>query len=147
MTEIDIAKRLMDYGFHAPTVSFPVPGTIMVEPTGPNQGRTGPLRRAMVGIREEIPQGRRRWSAADNPLKNALHTQADVVDAEWRHPYSREEAVFPLPWVKLNKFWPSVNRIDDVFGDRNLNCSCPPPGVCLGLRWAYCMPRASTWRC
>ena len=130
VTEIDIAKRLMDYGFHAPTVSFPVPGTIMVEPTeSESKAELDRFVAAMVGIREEIRKVEGGgWSAADNPLKNAPHTQADVVDAEWRHPYSREEAVFPLPWVKLNKFWPSVNRIDDVFGDRNLNCSCPPPG-------------------
>lgn len=128
IAEIDIAKRLMDYGFHAPTVSFPVAGTIMVEPTeSESKAELDRFIAAMVAIREEIRQIENgTWSADDNPLKNAPHTQADLVDAEWRHPYSRQQAVFPLPWVAANKFWPSVNRIDDVYGDRNLNCACPP---------------------
>ena len=125
IAEIDIAKRLMDYGFHAPTVSFPVAGTIMVEPTeSESKAELDRFIAAMVSIREEIrkiEQGV--WPAGDNPLKRAPHTQADVVDAEWNRPYSREEAVFPLPWVRENKFWPSVNRIDDVYGDRNPCCS------------------------
>jgi glycine dehydrogenase len=129
IAEIDIAKRLMDYGFHAPTVSFPVPGTIMVEPTeSESKAELDRFIAALVAIREEIRHIEAgTWPTDDNPLKNAPHTQADVVDADWKHPYSRQEAVFPLPWVKANKFWPSVNRIDDVFGDRNLNCACPPP--------------------
>ncbi len=128
IAEIDIAKRLMDYGFHAPTVSFPVAGTIMVEPTeSESKAELDRFVAALIAIREEIKKIEAGiWPADDNPLKNAPHTQADVVDAEWRHPYSREEAVFPLHWVKANKFWPSVNRIDDVYGDRNLNCACPP---------------------
>ncbi|MBL8430928.1 MAG: aminomethyl-transferring glycine dehydrogenase, partial [Dechloromonas sp.] len=128
IAEIDIAKRLMDYGFHAPTVSFPVAGTIMVEPTeSESKAELDRFIDALIAIREEIRQVENGvWPAADNPLKNAPHTQADVVDAGWSHPYSREQAVFPLPWVRSNKFWPSVNRIDDVYGDRHLNCACPP---------------------
>lgn len=128
IAEIDIAKRLMDYGFHAPTVSFPVAGTIMVEPTeSESKAELDRFVEAMAAIREEIrkiEQGV--WPADNNPLKNAPHTQADVVDAGWDRPYSREDAVFPLPWVAANKFWPSVNRIDDVYGDRNLFCACVP---------------------
>ncbi|MEI7611782.1 MAG: aminomethyl-transferring glycine dehydrogenase [Betaproteobacteria bacterium] len=128
IAEIDIAKRLMDYGFHAPTVSFPVAGTMMVEPTeSESKAELDRFIAAMVAIREEISkieQGT--WPADNNPLKNAPHTQADIVDADWKRPYTRQEAVFPLPWVAANKFWPSVNRIDDVYGDRNLFCSCVP---------------------
>ena len=118
----------MDYGFHAPTVSFPVAGTIMVEPTeSESKAELDRFIAAMISIREEIrkiEQGS--WPADNNTLKNAPHTQADVISSEWDRPYSREEAVFPLPWVAANKFWPSVNRIDDVYGDRNLFCSCVP---------------------
>jgi len=128
IAEIDIAKRLMDYGFHAPTVSFPVAGTIMVEPTeSESKAELDRFCAAMASIRNEIrkiEQGV--WPADNNPLKNAPHTQADIIDANWNRPYSREEAVFPLPWVAANKFWPSVNRIDDVYGDRNLFCACAP---------------------
>ena len=128
ISETDIAKRLMDYGFHAPTVSFPVAGTIMVEPTeSESKAELDRFIAAMISIREEIRQIENGiWAADNNPLKNAPHSQADVIDADWKHPYSRQVAVFPLPWVAANKFWPSVNRIDDVFGDRNLNCACPP---------------------
>jgi len=128
IAEIDIAKRLMDYGFHAPTVSFPVAGTIMVEPTeSESKAELDRFIAAMIGIREEIRQIENSvWTADNNPLKNAPHTQADVIDGDWQHPYSRQQAAFPLPWVAANKFWPSVNRIDDVYGDRNLNCACPP---------------------
>ena len=128
ITEIDIAKRLMDYGFHAPTVSFPVAGTIMVEPTeSESKAELDRFIGAMIAIRAEIRQIENGvWTADNNPLTNAPHSQADVVDADWTHPYSREQAVFPLPWVRSNKFWPSVNRIDDVHGDRHLNCACPP---------------------
>ncbi len=126
ISEIDIAKRLMDYGFHAPTVSFPVAGTLMVEPTeSENQAELDRFCAAMISIRNEIrnvEQGV--WPREDNPLKNAPHTLADIV-GEWRRPYTRETAVFPLPWVASNKFWPSVNRIDDVWGDRNLVCTLP----------------------
>ncbi len=128
IAEIDIAKRLMDYGFHAPTVSFPVAGTIMVEPTeSESKAELDRFIAAMISIREEIRQIEYGvWSADNNPLKNAPHTQADVIDGDWQHSYNRQQAVFPLPWVAANKFWPSVNRIDDVYGDRNLNCACPP---------------------
>ena len=128
IAEIDIAKRLMDYGFHAPTVSFPVAGTIMVEPTeSESKAELDRFIAALIGIREEIRKVENgTWPADDNPLKRAPHTQADLADAEWNRPYSRREAAFPLPWVAENKFWPSVNRIDDVYGDRNLFCSCPP---------------------
>ena len=128
ISEIDIAKRLMDYGFHAPTVSFPVAGTMMVEPTeSESQAELDRFIAAMIGIREEIRQIELgHWPADDNPLKHAPHTQADLVDEQWKRPYTRQEAVFPLPYVAENKFWPSVNRIDDVYGDRHLFCACPP---------------------
>ncbi len=127
ISEVDIAKRLMDYGFHAPTMSFPVAGTIMVEPTeSEDLGELERFVEAMIAIREEIRQIEAgSWPAEDNPLKHAPHTQADFL-GEWSRPYSREQAVFPLPWVAENKFWPSVNRIDDVYGDRNLFCACVP---------------------
>ncbi|MCZ2173643.1 MAG: aminomethyl-transferring glycine dehydrogenase [Burkholderiales bacterium] len=128
IAEIDIAKRLMDYGFHAPTVSFPVAGTIMVEPTeSESKGELDRFVAALISIREEIRKVESgAWPAEDNPLKRAPHTQADLADAEWNRPYTRREAAFPLHWVAQNKFWPSVNRIDDVYGDRNLFCACPP---------------------
>ena len=128
IAEIDIAKRLMDYGFHAPTVSFPVAGTIMVEPTeSESKSELDRFIAALISIREEIRKVENgAWPADDNPLKRAPHTQADLAEADWNRPYSRQEAVFPLPWVAENKFWPSVNRIDDVYGDRNLFCACPP---------------------
>jgi glycine dehydrogenase len=128
ISETDIAKRLMDYGFHAPTVSFPVAGTIMIEPTE-SESKTELDRfiAALLSIREEIRQVETgQWPTEDNPLKRAPHTQADLAEAEWNRPYSRQQAVFPLPWVAENKFWPSVNRIDDVYGDRNLFCACVP---------------------
>ncbi|MDP1654142.1 MAG: aminomethyl-transferring glycine dehydrogenase [Rhodocyclaceae bacterium] len=127
IAEIDIAKRLMDYGFHAPTVSFPVAGTLMVEPTeSENQAELDRFVAAMISIRNEIRKIEAgEWPQDDNPLKHAPHTQADII-GEWNRPYSRETAVFPLPYVAANKFWPSVNRIDDVYGDRNLHCSCVP---------------------
>ncbi len=128
ITETDIAKRLMDYGFHAPTVSFPVAGTIMIEPTeSESKAELDRFVAAMESIRAEIRQVESgAWPADNNPLKNAPHTQVDLVDADWKRPYSRAEAAFPLPWVAENKFWPSVNRIDDVYGDRNLFCACVP---------------------
>lgn len=128
ITEVDIAKRLMDYGFHAPTMSFPVPGTIMVEPTeSEDLAELDRFIAAMIAIREEIARVERgELPVDDNPLKNAPHTQFEVAAAVWSHPYSREEAAFPLPWVAENKFWPSVGRIDDVYGDRNLFCACVP---------------------
>ena len=128
IAEIDIAKRLMDYGFHAPTVSFPVAGTMMIEPTeSESKAELDRFVEAMIAIRAEIAKIEQGvWPADDNPLKNAPHTQADVIGSEWKRPYSVAEAVFPLPWVAANKFWPSVNRIDDVYGDRHLFCACAP---------------------
>ena len=128
VAEIDIAKRLMDYGFHAPTVSFPVAGTLMVEPTeSENRAELDRFCEAMISIRNEIRKIEAgEWPQDDNPLKHAPHTQADVIGNEWNRPYSQQTAVFPLPWVAANKFWPSVNRIDDVYGDRNLFCACVP---------------------
>jgi glycine dehydrogenase len=127
IAEIDIAKRLMDYGFHAPTVSFPVAGTLMVEPTeSENQAELDRFCEAMIAIRNEIRKIEAgEWPQDNNPLKHAPHSQADIL-GDWDRPYSRETALFPLPWVAANKFWPSVNRIDDVYGDRNLFCACVP---------------------
>ena len=126
--EQDVAKRLMDYGFHAPTVSFPVPGTLMVEPT-----ESEPLEEldrfcdAMIAIRREIDAvAEGRADARDNVLKNAPHTAEDVTANEWTHPYGREEAAYPVPALRARKFWPAVSRIDNPYGDRNLMCACPP---------------------
>ena len=126
--EMDVAKRLMDYGFHAPTVSFPVAGTLMVEPTeSEDKAELDRFCDAMVQIRAEIDEivgGR--VDRGDNVLKNAPHTAEAVSATEWHHPYTREQAAFPLPFVRANKFWPPVGRIDNTYGDRNLFCSCPP---------------------
>jgi glycine dehydrogenase len=123
----DVAKRLMDYGFHAPTVSFPVPGTLMIEPTeSESLEELDRFCDAMIAIRKEISaieEGR--VDPQDNLLKNAPHTVEALLTAEWRHAYSREEAAFPLPWIRERKFWPSVGRIDNVYGDRNLVCTQP----------------------
>ena len=124
----DIAKRLMDYGFHAPTISFPVAGTMMIEPTESEaKVELDHYCDALIRIREEIravEEGRA--DATDNVLKNAPHTVHAVTANEWSHPYSREQAAFPTPWTRHRKFWPASARIDNVFGDRNLVCSCPP---------------------
>ena len=122
---VDIAKRLMDYGFHAPTVSFPVAGTLMVEPTeSENKVELDRFCDAMIAIRKEIAEATK--EDANNPLKNAPHTQAMLTADEWTLPYSRKQAAFPLDYISENKFWPSVRRVDDAFGDRNLICSCNP---------------------
>ena len=128
VTAQDVAKRLMDYGFHAPTVSFPVPGTLMVEPT-----ESEPLEEldrfcdAMLAIRDEIEDvAAGRAEPADNVLKNAPHTMEEVAGDAWTHPYTRQAAAFPRPFVAENKVWPAVGRIDDAHGDRNLVCACPP---------------------
>jgi glycine dehydrogenase len=128
ITETDVAKRLMDYGFHAPTVSFPVAGTLMIEPT--ESEPTEELDRfcdAMIAIRAEI-QAVIDGAAdpSDNVLKNAPHTAAAVSSDHWPHSYSREQAAYPLRFVRARKFWPSVGRINDPYGDRNLFCTCPP---------------------
>ena len=126
--EGDVAKRLMDYGFHAPTVSFPVPGTLMIEPTeSEDKAELDRFCDALLAIRQEIDDVvSGRADAKDNVLKNAPHTAAQVTADTWSHPYSREQAAYPLPWVRANKFWPSVGRIDNPYGDRNLMCICPP---------------------
>ena len=123
----DVAKRLMDYGFHAPTLSFPVPDTLMVEPTeSENRAELDRFCDAMIAIRQEIADvAAGKWPADDNPLKNAPHTATEVA-GEWNHPYSREQAAFPVPWLKGGKVWPTVKRIDNAAGDRNPVCTCPP---------------------
>ncbi|QYK00752.1 aminomethyl-transferring glycine dehydrogenase [Shewanella psychrotolerans] len=129
VTEMDIAKRLNDYGFHAPTMSFPVAGTLMIEPTeSESKVELDRFIDAMISIRGEIARVEAgEWPVDNNPLHNAPHTMADIMDPEFdSRPYSRELAVFPSAAVKANKFWPTVNRIDDVYGDRNLMCSCAP---------------------
>ncbi len=127
VSEVDIAKRLMDYGFHSPTMSFPVAGTFMIEPTeSESKAEMDHFIEAMVAIRKEISEiGAGDLDEQDNPLKNAPHTQADLRD--WQHGYSIERGAYPTRWTRDAKFWPSVNRIDDVFGDRNLMCACPSP--------------------
>jgi glycine dehydrogenase len=127
ISEVDIAKRLIDYGFHAPTMSFPVAGTFMIEPTeSESKVELDRFVEAMVSIRDEVRKVESgEWSTDDNPLHNAPHTLADITDT-WDRAYTIKEAVFPVPAAAKNKFWPTVNRIDDVYGDRNLICSCPP---------------------
>jgi glycine dehydrogenase len=126
--EQDVAKRLMDYGFHAPTVSFPVPGTMMIEPTESEaKDELDRFCDALIKIRGEIAavlEGRA--DAKDNVLKNAPHPAIAVVSDDWSHPYPRAEAAYPLPFVRFNKVWPAVARIDNPYGDRNLICACPP---------------------
>ncbi len=123
----DVAKRLMDFGFHAPTLSFPVTDTLMVEPTeSESKAELDRFCDAMIAIRQEIADVQAgRLDASDNPLKNAPHTAFEIA-AQWDHAYSREQAAFPLPWVREAKVWPSVKRIDNAGGDRNLMCTCPP---------------------
>jgi len=124
----DVAKRLMDYGFHAPTVSFPVMETMMIEPTeSESKAEIDRFCEAMISIRKEIAEiedGQADHS--DNVLKNAPHTAAQVMQTEWVHAYSREKAAFPAPWTRERKYWPPVARINEVQGDRNLICACPP---------------------
>ena len=125
----DIAKRLMDYGFHAPTMSFPVNGTLMVEPTeSENLAELDRFVDAMIAIRGEIDKVTKgEWDAEDNPLRNAPHTAEAVTADEWEHGYTRSEAAYPLPSLRMDKYWPPVGRVDQAYGDRNLVCSCPPP--------------------
>jgi glycine dehydrogenase len=124
----DVAKRLMDYGFHAPTISWPVAGTMMIEPTeSESKEELDRFCEAMISIRGEIDtiiSGNQ--DRQNNPLKNAPHTARQIAAENWEHPYSREQAAFPAPWTREQKFWPAVSRIDNVYGDRNLFCSCPP---------------------
>ncbi len=123
---VDIAKRLIDYGFHAPTMSFPVPGTLMVEPTeSESKVELDRFIEAMISIRKEIAEiESKQADAEDNVLKNSPHTAEAIVSAQWSHPYSREKAVFPLSHLRENKYWPPVGRIDNAYGDRNLHCTC-----------------------
>jgi glycine dehydrogenase len=124
----DAAKRLMDYGFHAPTMSFPVAGTMMIEPTeSEDKAELDRFCEAMLQIREEITEVQNgTYELSDNVLKNAPHTQSAVLAETWTKKYSRQKAVFPLPFIKANKFWPSVGRVNNPHGDRNLICTCPP---------------------
>ena len=125
---VDIAKRLQDYGFHAPTMAWPIATALMIEPTeSENQEECDRLCDALIAIRAEIvdiEEGK--MDRVNNPLKNAPHTQAVLMEAEWGKPYSREVAAFPAPWSLRSKFWPTVGRVNDAHGDSNLICSCPP---------------------
>ncbi|MBO1516171.1 aminomethyl-transferring glycine dehydrogenase [Psychrobacter halodurans] len=129
ITESDIAKRLMDYGFHSPTMSFPVAGTLMIEPTeSESVEELDRFISALKSIKAEAMKakaGEDGWTLEDNPLVNAPHTAAMITSEEWTHPYSRDTAAFPLPYIRAHKFWPSVARVDDAYGDKNLMCSCP----------------------
>lgn len=127
ITEVDFAKRLMDYGFHAPTMSFPVAGTFMIEPTESEPlCEIGRFIDAMIAIKKETDKVKNgEWQSDNNPLTNAPHTKVDLLN--WDKPYSIKDGLFPVSGQEINKFWPTVNRIDDVYGDRNLICSCPSP--------------------
>ena len=129
ITAEDVAKRLIDYGFHAPTMSFPVAGTLMVEPTeSEDLAELDRFCDAMIAIRQEIARvAAVEYDAKDNPLKNAPHTASMLLSAEWEHPYGREDGAYPLPGDRRAKYWPPVRRIDQAYGDRNLMCACPPP--------------------
>ncbi|OIH96794.1 MULTISPECIES: aminomethyl-transferring glycine dehydrogenase [unclassified Curtobacterium] len=128
ITVDDVAKRLVDYGFHAPTMSFPVAGTLMVEPTeSEDLAELDRFVDAMLAIRAEAAAVERgEWPADDNPLVHAPHTASSVISGEWTHAYTREQAVYPLPGISGRKYWPPVRRIDQAYGDRNLVCACPP---------------------
>jgi glycine dehydrogenase len=128
----DVAKRLIDYGFHAPTLSFPVAGTLMVEPTeSESRAELDRFCDAMIAIREEIAKveagpDRGGWPRDDNPLKAAPHTAQALLKSDWPHPYTREQAAYPVAALRRAKYWSPVGRVDNVWGDRNLFCSCPP---------------------
>jgi glycine dehydrogenase len=128
VTVDDVAKRLIDYGFHAPTMSFPVAGTLMVEPTeSEDLGELDRFVREMIAIKAEadaVASGV--WPADDNPLVHAPHTAASAIVGEWTHPYTREKAVYPVAGLVHRKYWPPVRRVDQAYGDRNLMCACPP---------------------
>jgi glycine dehydrogenase len=128
ISEADIAKRLMDYGFHAPTLSFPVHGTLMMEPTeSESKAELDRFIQAMIDIHADILEvAAGKVSAEESVLRKAPHTAGVIVSDEWDRPYSRQKAAFPLPWVNDNKFWPYVSRVNDGYGDRNLVCSCEP---------------------
>jgi glycine dehydrogenase len=124
----DLAKRLMDYGFHAPTLSFPVPGTVMIEPTeSEDKAELDRFCDAMIGIRNEIREIEDgKADKKDNVLKRAPHTMANICANLWERPYSREKAAFPEDRIRSNKFWPSIARVNNTYGDRNLVCTCEP---------------------
>jgi glycine dehydrogenase len=124
----DIAKRLIDYGFHAPTVSFPVAGTLMIEPTeSEDKGELDRFCDALIAIRKEIAEVEDGTAdKTDNVLKNAPHTAFSIISDDWNHAYSRQKAAYPVEYLKALKFWPSVGRVNNSYGDRNLICSCPP---------------------
>ena len=129
VTVDDVAKRLIDYGFHAPTMSFPVAGTLMIEPTeSEDLAELDRFCAAMIAIREEIARVTAGdYDHADSPLANAPHTAPMLLATDWKHPYSREEAAYPLAGSLRAKYWPPVRRVDQAYGDRNLLCACPPP--------------------
>ncbi|MEZ4873784.1 MAG: aminomethyl-transferring glycine dehydrogenase [Bdellovibrionales bacterium] len=124
----DVAKRLMDYGFHSPTMSWPVPGTLMIEPTeSESKAELDRFCEAMISIRKEIDQvDKGDYPQDNNPLVNAPHSADDLIEDTWNRPYSQKQAFYPLPWVQENKYWPPVNRVDNAYGDKNLLCACPP---------------------
>ncbi len=128
VTDEDVAKRLMDYGFHAPTMSFPVPGTLMIEPTeSESKAELDRFCDALISIKKEILDVESsKADKSDNVLKNAPHTAQEIASDNWTHPYSREQAAYPAEWLRVSKFWPSVGRVDNAYGDRNLVCTCPP---------------------
>jgi glycine dehydrogenase len=128
VTVDDVAKRLIDYGFHAPTMSFPVAGTLMIEPTeSEDLGELDRFCDALIAIRGEVERVQAGdYPRDDNPLRGAPHPAADVVADDWNHAYSREEAAFPVAALRVDKYWPPVSRIDNAYGDRNVMCSCPP---------------------
>jgi glycine dehydrogenase len=128
VTVDDVAKRLIDYGFHAPTMSFPVAGTLMIEPTeSEDLLELDRFCDALIAIRREIDRVQAGdYAGDDNPLRGAPHPAADVVTDDWSHTYSREEAAFPVAALRTDKYWPPVSRIDNAYGDRNVMCSCPP---------------------
>ena len=127
ISEEDLAKRLIDFGYHAPTMSWPVAGTIMIEPTeSENLEEIDKFCNTLIQIKKEINKVEsRNFDQIDNPLKNAPHTYVELSSNEWKHNYTREEAAFPNEYVKNNKYWAPVARVDNVYGDRNLVCSCP----------------------
>ena len=124
----DVAKRLIDYGFHAPTMSWPVAGTIMIEPTeSESKEELDRFCDSMIQIFNEIKEiEENKADLIDNVLKNSPHTHSEVISDSWDHKYSREKAVYPLPWLRENKYWTEVGRINNAYGDRNLVCTCPP---------------------
>lgn len=127
ITEEDIAKRLIDFGFHAPTMSWPVAGTMMIEPTeSESLGEINKFCNTLKKIKEEIDKVKNgEYDKLDNPIKNAPHTHVELVSSDWDHKYTREEAAYPSEYLKTIKYWPPVARVDNVYGDKNLVCSCP----------------------